>query len=175
MPAAPEHRRTMARAVLDHQLPGPVYAAVGLIDRVRHDVGSTTIGDVVSAGIQVPVTVAAAALRLTTSLSSTPAALTAAAQQEYDGLVDRGQVRSVEIAAERAVRKRVSRFSDQIAPRAARATVRWNGRRQRWAASRTARRAAEARLRAQRAAQRFSEFNAPVLATPENPDPRRDQ
>lgn len=170
MPAAPEPRRAIVRTVLDHELPGPLYAAVGLVDRVKHEVASATIGDVISAGIQVPVSVAATAWRLTASVSDTPRALTAAAQQEYDDLVDRGQVRSVEIAAERAVRKRVSRFEDHIAPRAARATVRWNSRRQRWAASRAARRAAEARLRAQRAARRFSEFNAPVLA--EEPEHR---
>lgn len=202
MPPSSGSRRTLARRLLDHELPGPVYAAVGLIDRVKSaaSTGANAANlptaplraadqsfagvrtaiverDLAAAIVAVPAGVGDAALRLTAALARTPGTVVAAATDEYDALVDRGQTRSVEIAAEQVVRKRVSRFEDQLAPRAARATVRWNDRRHRWNASpagqrvQTARlRARVARERAREAAQRFGEFNAPVLAQEPGPD-----
>lgn len=148
-------KRAVTRKVLDGDLPGPVFALFGLVDRVATDTD-------------------AARSRLTGSaaagLAAVPRALWSAATTEYSTLVQRGEQRSVEIAAERAVRKRVSRFEEQIAPRAARTTVLVNERRKRWAASPARRRTQAARARAHAAAQRFAELNAPVLAD-EPPEP----
>ena len=132
--------RSLTRRVLDGDLPGPVYAVVGLVDGV-----SQQTRDAISAATR------------------TPASLAATALTRYSALVERGQSRSVEIAAERAVRARVSRVEDRVAPSAARATVRLNERRRKWAQSRTAERAATTRARAKAAADRFSELNSPVL------------
>lgn len=133
--------RSLTRRLLDGELPGPVYAAVGLIDGVSQH------------GRQVLHTVTAAPNLVLTTLTG-----------GYDSLVRRGQDRSVELAAERAVRARVSRVEDRLAPGAARATVRWNDRRKRWSSSQPVRRAAATRAKARAAAERINEMSSPVLA-----------
>ena len=133
--------RSLTRRMLDGELPAPVYAVVGLVDEV-----SGQARQVVSAA------------------TAAPAGLASAALAQYSALVQRGQDRSIEIAAERAVRDRVSRFEDRVAPAAARASVRVNERRKQWNNSRVSDRAATARARARAAAERFNELNSPVLA-----------
>lgn len=144
-------RKAVTRRVLDGDAPGPVYALVGLIDRVATD--SAQARSLFGGGVGSAVS----------GLVSVPKVVWDAATSEYSALVQRGEERSVEIAAERAVRKRVTRFEDQIAPRAARTTVRVNERRKQWAASRARRHALRARQQARAAARRFGELNAPVL------------
>ena len=132
--------RELRRRLLDGDLPAPVLAVVGLADQAA------------STGREV-------LHHVTTS----PADLRDTVVDGYQRLVLRGQDRSVEMAADRAVRARVGRMGDTVAPRAARATVRWNERRKRWVQSPTAHRAATARDRARSAAHRFQQMNAPVL------------
>lgn len=133
--------RSLTRRVLDGDLPGPVFAVVGLVDEVATQTRQAISG-----------------------ATSAPAAIVGSVAAQYSAMVERGQSRSVEIAAERAVRNRVSRMEDRVAPSAARATVRLNDRRKRLARSRAAERAAAARGRAKAAAERFNEINSPVLA-----------
>ena len=140
MSLPPDVSRSLTRRLFDGELPSPVYAVVGLVDEVGEQTRQ----------------VVTAALR-------TPRTLTGTAGQRYAHWVRRGQTRSVEVATERAVRDKVSRWEDKVAPAAARATVRINERRRRWAGSRAAERAAAARDRARAAADRFNEMNAPVL------------
>lgn len=147
-------RKALARRVLDGDAPGPVYAVVGFADRLAADTAQARalfgggVGSVVS------------------GLVAVPKVVWDTATTEYSTLVRRGEERSVELAAERAVRKRVTRFEDRIAPRAARTTVRVNEHRKQWAASRARRHAVRARRQARAAAQRFAELNAPVLEEP---------
>ncbi len=132
--------RSLTRRVLDGDLPGPVFAVVGLVDEMAQQTR-----------------------QVLSAATATPGDLAAAAASHYTALVQRGQDRSIEIAAERAVRGRVSRFEDRVAPSAARATVRLNERRKRWNQSPTASRATAAKERARAAATRFNELNTPVL------------
>ncbi|MEI2716024.1 MAG: hypothetical protein V9E98_03350 [Candidatus Nanopelagicales bacterium] len=132
--------QSLTRRVLDGELPEPVYAVIGAVDGLSRNARGALSG-----------------------VTRTPSALAAAVVDQYDNLVARGQSRSVEFAAERAVRKRVSRFEDRWAPTAARTTARINERRQRWRDTRGAQRAARAKERARRTADRFAEMNAPVL------------
>lgn len=76
----------------------------------------------------------------------------------YDALVARGHVKAVEIGAENAVRARVDRVGDRVAPGAAKAAARVAVGRRRLAASPRAQRAKAA---AQRAAERIAESPAP--------------
>ncbi len=137
----------LTRRMLDGELPTPLYAVVGLADQVT----STTRG-------------------LVTQVTAVPGTLVGEAQRQYDSLVQRGQSRSVEIAAERAVRDRVARFEDRVAPGAGRATARFNERRKKWRESPTGKRTSTARSRARAAADRFDQVTTPVLAEPTGPD-----
>lgn len=132
--------RSLTRRVLDGELPAPVYAVIGAVDELSQN-ARTALSEV----------------------TRTPVTLASAVIGHYDTLVARGQSRSVEFAAERAVRKRVSQFEDRWAPTAARTTARINERRKRWQNTRVAHRGARARERARATADRFAEMNAPVL------------
>lgn len=98
-------------------------------------------------------------------------ALRAVADETYVSFVERGERRVVEVSTERAVRRKVGRMQDNVAPKAARAAVRVQHRR-RWlrespriqTAVTTAQQTHQA---ARRSADRFAEMNAPVLADPE--------
>ena len=133
----------LTRRMLDGDLPTPLYAVVGLADQV-----TSTTRDLV------------------TQVTNVPGSLVGEAQRQYESLVERGQSRSVEIAAERAVRERVSRFEDRVAPGAGRATARINERRKKWRDSPTRRRTESARARARAAADKLAQVNSPVLAEP---------
>ena len=132
--------RSLTRRVLDGDLPGPVFAVVGLVDEMAQQTRGALAG-----------------------AARAPSSLVASVADQYDAFVARGQDRAVEIATERAVRARVSRLEDRVAPSAARATVRLNERRKRWNQSPTASRATVAKERARAAATRFNELNTPVL------------
>lgn len=139
-----EISRSLTRRVLDGDLPGPVFAVVGLVDDLAQHTRDAVSG-----------------------AAGAPGSLVASVAGHYSALVTRGQDRCVEIATERAVRARVSRLEDRVAPSAARATVRINERRKRWNQSQTATRAAAAKERARAAATRFNELNTPVMAADE--------
>lgn len=126
----------LTRRMLDGDLPAPLYAVVGLADQVA---GNTR--------------------GLMAQASGLPGAVVGEAQRQYESLVRRGQERSVEIAAERAVREQVSRFEDRVAPRAGRATARFNERRKKWRRSETGKRTAAARTRAR---DHFDRVTTPV-------------
>jgi hypothetical protein len=85
----------------------------------------------------------------------------------YEDLVVRGERRVVTTATERAVRKRVTRLEDRVAPRAARAAVRLSERKRKLDDSPRAQRAfaaaQKARVAAKRSSDRFHEMNAPVF------------
>ncbi len=147
MPLPQDLSRSLTRRLFDGDLPGPVYAAVGLVDEMTEQTRTA-------------VTVA----------WNAPRTVSGSAAQRYADWVARGQSRSVEVATERVVRERVARWEDRVAPTAARATARWNERRRRWRATRAAGRASAAAQRARTAAERFNEMNSPVLA--DDPSPR---
>lgn len=132
--------RALTRRVLDGDLPGPVFAAVGLVDDLAGHTRDALTG-----------------------AASVPATVVSTIGRRYDEFVARGQDRAIEIATERAVRARVSRLEDRVAPSAARATVRLNDRRKRWINSTAATRATTAKERARAAALRFNELNTPVM------------
>lgn len=93
------------------------------------------------------------------------------ADDTYLNFVQRGERRLVEISTERAVRRKVGRLEDNIAPKAASAAVKLQRRRRRLQESPRAQEAmATARnthRAAKRSADRFAEMNAPVLADPQ--------
>ena len=151
--------------VKERGIPDPGYALVGAADALQAEL--TALPDALRALPEA-------------ALASTLNGLTAAAieggrsvghlqgwlNNSYEDLVSRGERRVVSTATERAVRKRVTRVEDQVAPRAARAAVRMSERKRQLDESPRAQRAfaaaKKARVAAKRSAERFHEMNAPV-------------
>ena len=177
--------RPVARHVRDEGLPGPMYAAIGLAATVREQgqalADSLASSRGVLSGLVVtqpdPSAVAGngsqempAGGRALLPHALTAEALTAARSWivgSYQQLSARGEDELVSQVAERAVRQRVGVIEDRVAPRAARAAVRYHNRKQQFLASPTGQRttvaAARTRVWWQRSAARFSELNQPVL------------
>jgi hypothetical protein len=164
-------------------IPQPVYAAVGALTALRRaDLPRRalhTAATVPTDAVRLPVVVMdglVGGARALTEMAGGAAALVAgcsadlrqAATGYYRGLSQEGRDTVVAYAAERAVRTRVSRVEDSLAPRAGRAAVRIMEHRRRIEesprAQRAAARAQRTRSAVRRGVDRFAELNRPVLA-----------
>lgn len=164
------------------EVPRGLYAAIGAAAALRSDGPEEVRQRTAAAWADVqrlPVDIATGALAgvqtAAATAGDTAAAMGAAvsrmgsgAAATYNTLADRGRDEAVAFAAERAVRARVSRVEDRVAPKAGRAAVRFLERRRRLQESPAVRRTASAaqrtRFAARRGAERFSQMNAPVMA-----------
>ena len=151
-------------------LPDVGYAIAGVFDLAHSEIVSfpETISSVPFSAWALASEQATAAATEGARLASS---LRVVADDTYVSFVQRGERRVVEISAERAVRRKVGRVEDTMAPKAARAAVQLQQRR-RWLresaqvqdAMTTARKTHRA---AKRSADKFAEMNAPVLADPQ--------
>lgn len=172
----------LSRHLARLEVPRSVYAAIGAATALRQD-GPDELRHRTAAAWadvqQLPVDIAAGALAGVQSAATTAGdaagAIGAAVSRmgsgvaaTYNTLAERGHDEAVAFAAERAVRARVSRVEDRVAPKAGRAAVRFLERRRRLQESPAVRRTASAaqrtRFAARRGAERFSQMNAPVMA-----------
>lgn len=151
-------------------LPDVGYALAGVLDLAQSEITALprSIGSAPSSAWSQATDQAGVAVSGGTRLATT---LRQAADDVYLVFVQRGERRVVEISAERAVRRKVGRVQDNVAPKAARAAVRIQHRR-RWLRESERVQGAvttvmQTHRAAKRSADRFAEMNAPVLADPE--------
>lgn len=175
----PGIRNELKRRVVDDGLPDAAYAAIGGVEYTRDQIAQLPdrVSELPGRAQGLPdatFTIATGALyALSRRSQSTVNQVREDLTRAYTGLVVLGEESLVSATAERAVRKRVARAEDRIAPRVAAAAVRVQARRRRRqqssAANPGAKRSARARAFATRSAARFAEMNAPVLADPPAP------
>jgi hypothetical protein len=172
-------RSDMATAFTD-LIPGPIrsrirknglpdvgYAVAGVLDLAHSEILALP-GTITSAPVSAWVRASEQATAAATESTRIVTSLRTVADETYLNFVQRGERRVVEVSTERAVRRKVGRVEDNVAPKAARAAVQIQQRRRRWQESNrvqdamtTARRT---HIAAKRSADKFAEMNAPVLA-----------
>ena len=155
------------------ELPRPIYAVLGVAVLARSEIQSQADVHRVPAdlanGLRNGAAAAgAAASALAGRLSQTAADLRGDAKESYEDFVEQGHDAAVAYATERAVRSKVSKVEDKVAPRAGRAAAKYVDIKRRWQEAPSVQRTKSAAQRAsasvRRGAARFSEMNAPVMA-----------
>ena len=151
-------------------LPDVGYAIAGVLDLAHSEIVALP-GTITSAPVSAWVIANDQAGAAAIEGARLAASLRVVADDTYLSFVQRGERRIVEISAERAVRRRVGRVEDSVAPKAARAAVQLQNRKRRLQESPRVQdaltHARKTQRAAKRSADRFAEMNAPVLAEPE--------
>ena len=177
VPSSPK----LADRLSNRQLPRPVYAVLGAAIALR-DTGperARSGADRLASEVQeLPAEVAvgvrdgvasakAAATDAVGQVSGALSALRGRTQTGYEDLADRGHDVAVSYATERAVRTRVSRVENRVAPTAGRAAAKAAEWQRRWQESPRRQRAAQAYQRvreaSRRGAERYGEMTTPVM------------
>ncbi|MAT61138.1 MAG: hypothetical protein CMH41_05785 [Micrococcales bacterium] len=166
------------------ELPRPIYAVLGVAVLARSELRSPTdiqrVPTDLVTGVRGGVAAAVGtANSLVGKLTSAAGDMRGDAKTSYDGLVEEGHDAAVAYATERAVRSKVGKVEDKVAPRAGRAAARYVDLRRKWQEKPTVQRAKSAaergRVAARRGATRFSEMNAPVMDETAGQPPNSDQ